>query len=99
MALKVSHHGRALLHHGKRRLLQPPSSPTESVPKLVTAWHGSQFARHEMVGRPGSRHRNLAVLEMPGGCGVAVLIFGYSVGINQVGEIDKHLAGFHAFAD
>jgi hypothetical protein len=36
--------------------------------------HGAQFARQEMVWRPGTTHRQLAVLELLGGATVAVMV-------------------------
>src|ERR1019366_4807946 len=66
---------------------------------LITAWHRPQFSWHEMVGRPRSSDGDLAILEMPGSSGVSILVFGNGAGIDQVGEIHEHLAGFRALAD
>jgi hypothetical protein len=43
-----------------------------------------------MVRGPGAADGYLAVFELLGGCGVAVLVFFYGFGIDEVRDVDEH---------
>src|SRR5258708_35249862 len=51
-----------------------------------------------MVGRPGTGHDHLAILELLGGRAVAVLIFFDRLGVDEVGDIEQHSVGIDLLA-
>src|SRR5215831_4904371 len=68
-------------------------------PELVAPGNGAQLPWHEVIGRPRSGNRHVAVLEMPRGRAVTILIFGDGIGINEVGKINQDAAGIGTLAD
>src|SRR4051812_41236222 len=58
----------------------------------------AQLSRHEVIGRPRTADGELAILQLPGGAGVAVLVLLDLIVIDEVGNIDEHAAGIHFLA-
>src|SRR5579864_3026313 len=54
---------------------------------------GAQLARHKVIGRPRTADDDIAVLQLTGGAGVAVLIALDGFLVDEMGDIDKHSAG------
>src|ERR1019366_9101363 len=65
---------------------------------LAVAGDGSHLAGQEVVGRPGTGHEELAVLELLGSRAVAVLILFDRLGVDEVGDIEQHSVGIHLLA-
>src|SRR5215469_9025274 len=75
-------------------------SPSRAaLTESVAVGDGAQLTRHEVVWRPGAGYRHMAIFEMTRGRVIAVLVLGYGVGIDQVGEVDEHAARVGALAD
>jgi hypothetical protein len=60
--------------------------------------HGPELTRQEVIRRPRPADRDLAILELLGGVGIAVLVFFDGFGINQVGDVDEHSVGIDPLA-
>jgi len=59
---------------------------------------GFGLAMHEMVGRPGSGELHLAVFQLDRRGGVPILVALNVFMVDEVGDVEKHLAGAIAFA-
>ena len=64
-----------------------------SISVLGVSRHHAELAGQEMVGRPGTANRELAVFQLLGRAVVAVLIFFHRFGVDQVGDIHQHAVG------
>src|SRR2546430_1033127 len=58
----------------------------------VGAARRPQFARHEVIRRPGTANQNFTVFELPGGARIAVLVTLNRLLVDQVGDVDEHSA-------
>src|ERR1700690_463227 len=58
--------------------------------RLAVAGHGTQLPGQEVVRRPGSADGDFAVLQLLGGAAIAVLIFLYRLGVDEMGDVDEH---------
>ncbi len=58
----------------------------------------AQLAWQEMIWRPGSADSQLAILQLLGGAGIAVLIFFHRLRIDQVGDVNQHAIGVDPLA-
>src|SRR5450755_3872446 len=65
---------------------------------LAVAGYGAQLPRKKVVGWPRTADRHFAVLQLLSGGGVAVLVFFYALGVDQVGDVDQHTLGSDLFA-
>src|SRR6266852_8110504 len=95
-------------NHGVETGLSPPPPKTKPPPKrglgtkstktLAVAGDRAHLAGQEMVGRPGTGHDHLAILELLGGCAVTVLIFFDGLGVDEVSDIEQHSVGIDLLA-
>src|SRR6266852_8713261 len=95
-------------NHGVETGLSPPptqnKAPSEkgawdkSTKTLAVAGDRAHLAGQEMVGRPGTGHDHLAILELLGGCAVTVLIFFDGFGVDEVSDIEQHSVGIDLLA-
>ena len=53
-----------------------------------------ELTRREVVWRPWTADQDLAVLQLPSGAGIAVLVAFDRFLVDKMGDIDKHAAGF-----
>jgi len=67
--------------------------PSEWICDLAVSGHGTKLPGEEVVRRPGSADRYLAVLELLGGGRVAVLVFLNRLRINKMSDVDEHALG------
>jgi hypothetical protein len=58
--------------------------------RLTVSSHGTQLPGEEVIRRPWSANRYLTILQLLGGCVVAVLIFLNRFGIDEMGDVDEH---------
>src|SRR5713101_5176360 len=70
----------------------------KSTQTLAVAGDRAHLPRQEMVGRPRTGHDHLAILELLGGCAVAVLIFFDGLGVDEVSDIEQHSVGIDLLA-
>ena len=57
--------------------------------RLRVAGYSSQLAWQKVIRRPRPADGYLAVFQLAGGAAVAVLVFFYVLGVNQVGDVDQ----------
>ncbi len=55
---------------------------------LAIASHGPKLFGQKVVRRPGAGYHNFTVLELLGGCVVAVLVLLDGLGVDQVGNVE-----------
>ena len=58
--------------------------------RLTISGHGTQLPGEEVIRGPWSANRYLTILQLLGGCAVAVLIFLNRFGIDEMGDVDEH---------
>src|ERR1700693_1902789 len=58
--------------------------------RLTISSHGAQLPGKEVIRGPWSANRYLTILQLLGGCVVAVLIFLDRFGIDEMGDVDEH---------
>ena len=56
------------------------------------------LAVNEVIWRPGSGELHAAVFQLDRGCGVAVLVAFDALVVDEVGDVEEHLAGAVALA-
>ena len=65
---------------------------------LAVAGYLAELFRQEVIRRPWPADHHLAVLELLGGGGVAVLIFFDGFSVDEVGDVEEHAVGGDALA-
>src|SRR6202022_4220731 len=60
---------------------------------LAISYHCAQLAGQEVVRWPRAADRHFTVFQLLGGGAVAILVFFYRLGIDQVGEVNQHARG------
>jgi len=48
----------------------------------------TQFPRHKVIGRPRAADQDFAILELPGGAAIAVLVALHGFFVDEVGDVD-----------